>query len=864
MVSESFYFLKELPDLTLGKYQAQDASNVGDLLNKQKHFIRQWHSICGLLGLSLHFLMSVDKKCPKGAQLDICMVLRGEDVSLRKAEILLFNSSLSEYYIFEKSPEKESRLRGQFFGGAAALSKGERASVSLDETRYTFVPNWEMNDKCRLLDAVNVMESLGGDAVFRVDVYPVNLVEQTRKNFDMPINNLKNPKPDKDKGAFSLTQRDYGTQDALKQYEEWLKKIETTPHFRVNIYSFAEDEVSAKLILRSAASEALEEGECRLCGKEEILRDAESFSALWGLDSDKPCEAKAYFSETFSKKFKDWTTTYTLDELAVFLRFPALYEGETIELRKETAANPLIDGLLLANDKNGHDVRFPIEHFEKHAFICGVPGSGKTNTMLHLTSSLWKKYQIPFLVFEPAKKEYRALFNDPFMRDALLLFSPSAGTKLPLMLNPFEFPKGLTLSEHIAALSDVFKGTFKVEGSVFVYLDRAIERSYTELGWLYDDVNDGTLPYPTLGDIKTNYEKEAAETKYVGENKGFVEEFLKVRLSGLMVREIGELFNVKQSTLKPEEWLKKPILIEMEALSENARNFLILTLCTLIRETLKCDALSGEYNSLRHVIFIEEAHNLIAPNTQQASSESDPNPKVSATAYIVKMLAEVRALHEGIVIADQLPSAIAPEVMKNTGLKIVHRMTAKDDRDMVGSTMAATEAQLERLVTYSQGDALLFYEGLQLPFYAKTCYWENGAYEGKPLTSSEIFNALSEDNAKILGNSLLRLLDGIYTDFEKTSSDCILKIHSLEKVSPNNYPALKSETESMVSYCRELGLAFVRNSRGINRRFPELNTKLTDARLHNIIESRILDLDDLFKDTAKLTELNMRSQNYEV
>lgn len=47
-------------------------------------------------------------------------------------------------------------------------------------------------------------------------------------------------------------------------------------------------------------------------------------------------------------------------------------------------------------------------------FVCGVPGSGKTNTMLHLANSLWNyeveengekhKLHIPFLVLEPAKE----------------------------------------------------------------------------------------------------------------------------------------------------------------------------------------------------------------------------------------------------------------------------------------------------------------------------------------------------------------------------------------------------------------------------------------------------------------------------
>ena len=87
-----------------------------------------------------------------------------------------------------------------------------------------------------------------------------------------------------------------------------------------------------------------------------------------------------------------------------------------------------------------------------------------------------------------------------------------------------------------------------------------------------------------------------------------------------------------------------------------------MLLCTLIRETLKASPRADEEMVVRHIIFIEEAHNLIAPEAQVASGQ-DSNPNIAATAYIVKMLAEVRALREGIIIADQLPTAMAPEVI---------------------------------------------------------------------------------------------------------------------------------------------------------------------------------------------------------
>ena len=46
---------------------------------------------------------------------------------------------------------------------------------------------------------------------------------------------------------------------------------------------------------------------------------------------------------------------------------------------------------------------------KKHMFVCGVPGAGKTNTMLRIATSLWKEHQIPFLLWQ----DIQALFPYP-------------------------------------------------------------------------------------------------------------------------------------------------------------------------------------------------------------------------------------------------------------------------------------------------------------------------------------------------------------------------------------------------------------------------------------------------------------------
>ena len=122
------------------------------------------------------------------------------------------------------------------------------------------------------------------------------------------------------------------------------------------------------------------------------------------------------------------------------------------------------------------------------------------------------------------------------------------------------------------------------------------------------------------------------------------------------------------------------------------------------------------------MIFFEEAQNLIGPKAQKEGGEG-ADPIIAATAFIVKMLAEVRNLNEAIIIADQLPTAMAPEVIKNTSLKLGHRMTSQDDRQLLGGTMSADDVQLERKATFSQGKTLCIYEGLLKPFELQMAQW---------------------------------------------------------------------------------------------------------------------------------------------
>lgn len=848
-MAELWYRLRQLPDLTLNKYASLEGNGVDGVLEKHIAFLRQLNRKGIVSNLSYHllyfYLVPDDKsKDTPGHRLQIYLMIHGSADALENVPALIRASPLEDFYKLDFKLKKtttgddtcsidnilsNSEITSPIFNTCAFLSKTETllSAGNGEGEDYYMLREWEMNEDGRLYNMCKMMEALNRTTLYRVDLYPVEKSVSLRESLRKPMSILR--KRQDERGSSS--RKDYDGKDVLDSYEELIEKYDSSPHFITNVMVFANGKEDAISILDSAGSESLMKGKYNISTFTSNF-DVHSFiegdfdgleNIREGMVVRKGKQGLIVCREdTASINLNYLPTLFSLEEVAPFFRFPALYDGETIQIAKETAPASIgrEGSLFLGKDRNGYDVFLPLSLLPKHAFVSGVPGSGKTNTMHHITSSLWKDHRIPFLVLEPAKQEYRALANDPEMKD-MYLFSPNADMSFPLHINPFEMPKGTLVAEHIRRLCSVFEGAFPLEPPMPFLLDTAIEAVYRELGWIPEHVymgdeklDDGVTKrrLPTMSMLYRRLEQELKSTQYSDEVRGNLESALKVRIGSLLRREMGDVFDVPESSFTPEKWLEVPAVIELESMGTGPANFLTLMLCALIRETLKVDpkresssvkscqegdkfaitidtdlntkevfvfdmgeiytlkvndvisiksesgmatlnviggddcqfvlelgtekrcgyySLNKNNNSItlywgnrdvRHVIFIEEAHNLIGPESEeQTGAEADP--KQAATAFVVKMLAEVRALKEGIVIADQLPTVMAQEVLKNTGLKIGLRITSADDRSLLGSTMAASALQLERMSTFAVGEALIFYEKLMRPFEMRIKEW---------------------------------------------------------------------------------------------------------------------------------------------
>jgi len=756
------YQIKRIPDLTLSKYSALDESGVDGVLKKHLAFLRQIHRQAIDANETVHWIYEYNPAEKKGNRLKIYLKFDSDKVN-KYADNLIKNSPLAPYFDIvrvvpvaqvlpymqwlgkvdsgyewvnkaesdpKKEKERQKKLKAEQeklalqmndieYGCMSTLIKREKFSkADKEENGYFYSVNeWKMNEDARLYGMLTMMQKMNAPCVYCVDFKPVdytNLIEDPRMlgSAMAALRRMLTLRVEKNNSGTSF-QRDESADYTLNRYKDLIKELAANPHFQVNVRVYAQDSIYAGMLLDAAASEALDEG------THDVIHQRGAFKY------NDIIEAKVYdfCNQKAPQELRFWPTLFTLKELLPFVTLPTLYSGESIEMPKETAPDHDDNGLFLGKDSDGYKVYIPLKNLPKHAFLAGVPGSGKTNSMLHLATTLYSNFGIPFLILEPAKQEYRALVNKPEMK-GITVFSPSSGTKFLLHINPFQFPKKMALAEHIGNLKNVFDGAFSMDPPMPFLLDRAIERVYRNKGWLPYMLNNGDLPYPTMGELYTTLEKILDETDYEGEVKGNLKSVLQVRIGSLLSREMGDVFDVPESTIAPDDWLKRPAVIELEAMGSGPANFLTLMLSTLIRESLKMNPQPKEAkeNGPRHVIFFEEAHNLIGPKAQKEGGEG-ADPKIAATAFIVKMLAEVRNLNEAIIIADQLPTAMAPEVIKNTSLKLGHRMTSQDDRQLLGGTMSADDVQLERMATFSQGKTLCIYEGLLKPFELQMAQW---------------------------------------------------------------------------------------------------------------------------------------------
>ena len=354
------------------------------------------------------------------------------------------------------------------------------------------------------------------------------------------------------------------------------------------------------------------------------------------------------------------------------------------------------------------DVSLDKKALNKHIFITGVTGTGKTTTC----QKLLLESEMPFLVIEPAKTEYRILIDEPKTKD-ILIFTLGKDTVSPFRLNPFEFFKHETITSRVDMLKAAMEASFDMEAAIPQLLESSMYECYKDYGWniltnknskFEDPFAEGVYSFPTLKDLLDKVEVEVEKQGFDDRLKRDYIGSIKARLQGLLVGSKGIMLNVGRG-IDFRELIERKVVLEIEEIKNGSEKSLIMGFVL----TNLCEALKAKYKENRHfkhITLIEEAHRLLAKFTPGDS----PNRKQGIETF-TDMLAEVRKYGESLIIADQIPNKLTPEILKNTNTKIVHKLFAEDDKEAIGTTMSLSSEQKDFLSSLNTGRAIVFSQG---------------------------------------------------------------------------------------------------------------------------------------------------------
>lgn len=364
--------------------------------------------------------------------------------------------------------------------------------------------------------------------------------------------------------------------------------------------------------------------------------------------------------------------------------------------------------------KLASQARIAAQELKRHAFVCGMTGSGKTNTVF----GILRRLGVPFLVIEPVKSEYGALKK---RLPELNVWELDATSPNVLMYNPFWFPKGSSVQYHMDIIKSVISSAFSLSAAMPNILEQCIFRIYRKKGWSVENNHNqfyGELPeeclYPIFDDLCDEVERYLDESSYEGETLATYRGALASRLKSFTTGVKGALLNTTRR-IDFAKWLQNPQIVVLDALSDDDDKAVIMG--SLMMQYFEFLKLQPRSQMLCHLTVIEEAHRLFKKEKPGAGDPEKVGSDVRLNEILSNMMAEIRAYGEGLVIVDQSPTAVSESVIKNSNVKIVHRLDSMDDMEAIGRCLAMDES-LKSISTLGQGTMLMRCNGMMSPMKA--------------------------------------------------------------------------------------------------------------------------------------------------
>ncbi len=328
------------------------------------------------------------------------------------------------------------------------------------------------------------------------------------------------------------------------------------------------------------------------------------------------------------------------------------------------------------------------EVFLHHVGIFGSTGYGKTNLVQHLLVEL-AKLDIPVVVFDFSKRNYRDLMRLDELRDKLRVYTVGRNV-VPFYFNPVKPPENVPFSQWSKEFAEIFDHAYWMMGGGRYIVLRALDE--------LESMAEGREI--KLKDIRAWIYANEAEFASARERNWAAT--AKRALDSLCFREIGEAFNPKTS-YNPAELFFQPniTVLELDALSSNDRTFFIEIILQWLRDWL---LVNGKKEKLNGIMVVEEAHHIL---------NREKTKKLGTETVTDVIFREIRELGVGIVYTDQHPSLVSYTALGNTSTQVYMNLgletkQASDVDDAASMLNLASEEEKDFLRRLRIGEGMVF------------------------------------------------------------------------------------------------------------------------------------------------------------
>jgi hypothetical protein len=154
-----------------------------------------------------------------------------------------------------------------------------------------------------------------------------------------------------------------------------------------------------------------------------------------------------------------------------------------------------------------------------------------------------------------------------------------------------------------------------------------------------------------------------------------------------------------------DDFLSVPSIVELDHLGDP--EFVAFVLSLLLVRVFEHLRTLGPSDHLRSLLVIDEAHRVLEELPKVVDMSEGAMAKRYAIDQLVNLVSEARSLGLGVVLAEQTPTRLARDAIKNCHNIFVHKLTSPEDLQLMALETGCNKEQAEHIAYLRDGEAIV-------------------------------------------------------------------------------------------------------------------------------------------------------------